>query len=61
MVRFRKKRRSITTYSQKQEEKDKKFVDLDRIDRSKYPRIRAWYIVLFIFLGFLYLIARFLF
>jgi hypothetical protein len=66
VVRFREQRSSIRLEKaghrdETEQNEENKYVELTPIDRTRYPKVRAWYILLIFFLGFLYLLARFLF
>jgi len=65
MVRFRDRRRSITTFSQSSQEQkedgENRYVSIGRIDRSSYPKLRAWGFIIMFFLGLLYFLSKILF
>jgi hypothetical protein len=46
---------------QDEEDSEKKLVHIKRIDRSKYPKISSFYIVILLFLGLLFIMAKILF
>ncbi len=63
MVRFRETRRSIRTHSQIEGESSAdrdtgQHVHIGRINRNRYPKLKAWYFVIILFLGLMYLIAK---
>ncbi len=63
MVRFRERKRSIRTFSDKRDDQihDKDtgtHIKIGRINRDRYPKLKAWYFIIILFLGLMYLIAK---
>ncbi len=59
MVRFRDRKASIRFQAQKPDKtEDLKKISIGRIERKSYPKLKAWYLIILLFLGMMYFVAR---